>query len=288
MTDAVMSRWAKEKMDQSDDEFDEHMLGNDNDSMMDVSDSGSLVLDSSDDEETNRIRSLFKDNIDTNFICDIFQLCKEKCSLKDLSVLIYLSLRSFKIPYEEINIFLKEIGALTAQVAHKWATVFVSDDLDQYFSDGRGGKRVDSLYDIYPDLELEGKAFVAGQCQQKSSSFTVMDLAKFIDEKFYEISDEEKTGSDLVRSIESCRLDLRHWGARFEANSQRPFFEGHERPDVTLERGRFIDYFIDNKHSYYTVSSEEDPKWITPKVPRKKILICKKESLNNLFLICAY
>ncbi|CAF1468798.1 unnamed protein product [Didymodactylos carnosus] len=59
-----------------------------------------------------------------------------------------------------------------------------------------------------------------------SDDFKVTDLAQFIDTTYYELTSIKKqTGDDLTRSERSCRLDLRRWGAKFKANSQRPYFE---------------------------------------------------------------
>jgi hypothetical protein len=55
----------------------------------------------------------------------------------------------------------------------------------------------------------------------------------------------------LIRSDESCRLDLIEWGAINAKNSVRPYFEGHEREDVVISREFFIDHFINNKEFYY-------------------------------------
>ena len=230
---------------------------------------------SDDDEEKVTGRTFLEENIEISVMCDIFQWCQQQCSRKDLSVLLYVTLRRFGIGYDQIDLFLKEIGALTAQVAYKWASVFVSADLDEYCIDGRGGQRGDAFYDIYPETESEAKAFSIVQCQQKSASFTALDLAKFIDEKYCQINDLDEARSDLIRAIGSCRLDLRKWGARFEENGQRPYFEGHERLDVVAERERFVHYFLKDKGRYYTVRPGEDPKWILPSGRNKKILICK-------------
>ena len=54
---------------------------------------------------------------------------------------------------------------------------------------------------------------------------------------------KKKTENDLMRLERSCRLDLRRWGAKFEANSQRLHFEGHERDDVVMYRNEFNNYF---------------------------------------------
>ena len=81
---------------------------------------------------------------------------------------------------------------------------------------------------MFPELETEAKVFAFESCSQKSADFTTLDLANFIDTKFYEITQTAKVTDVLVRSVESCQLDFRRWGAKFRPNSQRPHFEGHE------------------------------------------------------------
>ncbi|CAF1215810.1 unnamed protein product, partial [Didymodactylos carnosus] len=89
-----------------------------------------------------------------------------------------------------------------------------------------------------------------------------LDLAQFVDEKYYELTGIKKQiGDDLIRSKRSCRPDLRRWGAKFETNSQRPYFEGHERDDVVKHRNEFINYFLAHKDFYYTVTDGEIPMW---------------------------
>jgi hypothetical protein len=64
---------------------------------------------------------------------------------------------------------------------------------------------------------------------------------------------------NLIRSVQSCRLDLRRCGARFDSNSKRPYVEGHERTDVVHDRQNFVKYFLDRKDHYYTVYEGENP-----------------------------
>ena len=78
-----------------------------------------------------------------------------------------------------------------------------------------------------------------------------MHLPQFIDRKFYELTGTQKKSSDdLIRSERSCRLDLRRWGAKFEANTQRPYFESHEREDVIKHRNEFINYVFSTTSRY--------------------------------------
>ncbi|CAF4609996.1 unnamed protein product, partial [Rotaria sp. Silwood2] len=209
---------------------------------------------------------------------DVFEFCKNQCNVRYLSVLIYLTLRYFDISYKTTHTFLKDIGGLTGEVAHKWSNIFMNEKFDEIVGDARGGKRGDSFYDVYPELEQDARIFAVLECQKKAPSFKVYDLAQFIDKRFYEINNVIKTESNLVRSVQSCRLDLRCWGARFEAITNRPFFEGHERPDALAYRKQFIHYFLNNKDNYYQISSDENPCWITPKTPVPTILIYHDES----------
>ena len=87
----------------------------------------------------------------------------------------------------------------------------------------------------------------------------------------------------LVRSEESCRVDLLKWGARWQSNKSRPYFEGHERADVVEARESFVNYFLDNQHLYHHPIKGEDgwPKWIKPNPPigvRPRIVLAHDES----------
>ncbi|CAF4461439.1 unnamed protein product, partial [Didymodactylos carnosus] len=115
-------------------------------------------------------------------------------------------------------------------------------------------------------------------CSQKSSSFKAADLATSIDERYYTINNLKKSANNLIRSIENCRLDIRRWGGRHEANSNHSYFEGHERVDVITHRKEFIQHFLSRKAEYYTITNDESPKWIIPTTPHRTILICHDES----------
>jgi hypothetical protein len=94
----------------------------------------------------------------------------------------------------------------------------------------------------------------------------------------------------LIRSEKSCRLDLRRWGAKFEANSQRPHFEGHERDDVVKHRNEFINYFLAYKDYYYTITDDEIPMLNFPTQNLHRILICGQSIPNVLdtTLLCFF
>ena len=143
--------------------------------------------------------------------------------------------------------------------------MFIREDCEEFSNDLRGGKRTDSFYDAFPETEVDARAFVVKACLQKSAEFKAADLVQFIDTKYYELTGIEKqTGDNLIRLERSCRLHLRRWEAKFEANSQRPYFEGHERDDVVKYLNEFINYFLTHKGFYYTITDGDTPMWNMP------------------------
>ncbi|CAF1148224.1 unnamed protein product [Didymodactylos carnosus] len=62
------------------------------------------------------------------------------------------------------------------------------------------------------------------------------------------------------------------------SDSQRPYFEGHERDDVVKHRNEFIGYFLAHKDYYYTITDGEIPMWIIPIQNPHRILIFHDES----------
>jgi hypothetical protein len=62
----------------------------------------------------------FKDPVILNHIADIFQLCQAKSGLKNLSCLLYITLRHFGKSWDDSNDFLTAVGAYTSM----WLLLF--------------------------------------------------------------------------------------------------------------------------------------------------------------------
>ena len=206
------------------------------------------------DPENDCTEKNFKSEWDLHAIGDLFELCKSFCGSRKLSVLVYMILRQVGLSWQNTDAILGNIGDYRVRAAHQWAEPFLSGDIEAFYDDGRGEKHSESFYDIFPELETKEKAFVSESCSRKSADFTVVDLSNFVDMKFYQLTQKVKVSDVLVRSVESCRLDLRRWGAKFRQNSQRPYFEGHERSDVVAHRREFITHFLQRKGQYYTIT----------------------------------
>ncbi|CAF4565244.1 unnamed protein product, partial [Rotaria socialis] len=97
--------------------------------------------------------------------------------------------------------------------------------------EGRGGNgnHHEIFYNIFPKLETDAKVFTIESCSRKSTDFTGTDFANYVHAKFYEITQTEKLNDVLVRSEDSCRIDLLRLGAQFQPNIQSPYFEGKYR-----------------------------------------------------------
>ncbi|CAF2077709.1 unnamed protein product [Rotaria magnacalcarata] len=149
-------------------------------------------------------------------------------------IYIYMSLQHLGHTRRDVDYFLTSIGGMTIKTCHTWTNILVNKDFDEFTYEERGGKRGDSFWHCYPDLELEAKQFVFEECSKTEATFTAGTLARFIDQSFYELNNLKKIDQQFVRSVESCRLDLRRFGVKFTANSSRPYFLVHEREDVRI------------------------------------------------------
>ena len=108
----------------------------------------------------------------------------------------------FNIKYAERDTFLKSIDCLSAQSANLQLKKFRNSKSDDFLSiDGRGGKRQETIYDDFPELKTEAILFIMAETSKKDCNFTILKLAQFITEKFYDI-----TGPPLVRSEEILGL----------------------------------------------------------------------------------
>ncbi|CAF3081160.1 unnamed protein product [Rotaria socialis] len=133
-------------------------------------------------------------------------------------------------------------------------------DIFEICENNRGGKRIEKFYEGFPELELEAKLFAIERSLNKSADFIVWDLANFVDQKYYELTNTTKDkNANFVQSIQLYHLDLRHWGFRFDSNSERPYFKGHERPEIITHCETLIKYFLEKKDHFYTISNDENP-----------------------------
>ena len=233
-----------------------------------------FILSDGDDDDSIMDVTNFKSRLDLFNISDFFEICKLECDSRKLSVLVYMILRYFDQTWRNINCFLQSIGGCKCQVAHGWTKTFLNGDLGAFEIEKRGDKHADGFYDFFSELENEAKAFVVELCAKKAAAFTTLDLARYIGRRYYEITGTPKTEDPLVRYPASCRLDLRHWGAKFQPNSQRPYFEDHEYDDVGKHRDEFVLYFLARKNKYYMISDEEKLTWHIPK-QNPCVLICE-------------
>ena len=148
------------------------------------------------------------DSIPVEDIATMFEICLGCLNYRNLRVLLYMTLKFFRIDWRSTDAFLSDIKAMQCISTHSWSKLFVDGDLEEFMRDECGGKDLDSFYDVFPDVEIEAKAFVSDVCSRKAADFTIAKLATFINDRFCEITSMDKSEDLLIRSITSCRLDL--------------------------------------------------------------------------------
>ena len=149
-----------------------------------------IVVDLNDSREKEQQEFSLVGNIDISDIGDLFEILKNQTSIRSLSILVYLSLTYFGVSWRKVDIFLKQLGALSAETCNRWSEVFIQGDLNEFFEDNRGGKHGLSFFDIYPELENKAKLYALESCKRKSASFNALELAQYLDKQYYESTGE--------------------------------------------------------------------------------------------------
>ena len=238
--------------------------------------------------QTYTKRSSTIDEFDFDNVSDMIDILIDSCGKwtsinnRILSVVMYLTMRLCNLQFEETRIILEKLKLLNIKCCHSWLkTINEEDDLCVLLRDNRGTYKRQLFYELYPELEFQAKSYALEKASQKKSSFVVKDLAFFINKQFNLLYHDasNQVEDKLIRSEESCRVDLKKWGAKWDKNKNRPYFEGHEREDVVIKRKEFIDYFIKNKDKYYYAHKDENNNTVFNLPLRdKRILIAHDES----------
>jgi hypothetical protein len=232
--------------------------------------------------QTNFFNNVLLKEIDSKFsisdVGDLLNMLIHECGdfnfkqTRILSTSVYLLMRIVGVKYEECRNLMKVLPLLTIQTCHEWLnTIKDEDDISVILRDKRGSHKHIEFYDDYPELEREVKAYVMSEMSKNTCEFDAKKLAKFVDTRFRDIYKEESAdfgldSNKLIRSESSCKTDLIKWDCKWDKNSNRPYFEGHERPDVVEKRKEFVNHFFRKKDEYYypVKINENDYEWNKP------------------------
>ncbi|CAF4388214.1 unnamed protein product [Rotaria sp. Silwood2] len=107
---------------------------------------------------------------------------------------------------------------MTEQTSHKWVSTLINGDYEEFLSDLRGVKQTDSYDDTFSETEADARTFVVQACSQKSGDFKAIDLANFIDEKYYALKGIKKQSRD--RSHMESDFHVQHLSASFFERSE--------------------------------------------------------------------
>ncbi|CAF5016143.1 unnamed protein product, partial [Rotaria sp. Silwood1] len=210
-----------------------------------------MEIDDYNDEEPSNCKSKFT----IGNIADLFELCRAQCPLKYLSVLLYMSLRHFGVSWNDCDGFLRDIGSLKAQTAHKWSQTFMSGDFDEFQGENRGGHE---------------RSDVIEHRQQF--------IDYFLDQKdyYYRVSNDDKPVWTLPTQSPPCIL-LFHDESTFrsgEVCSKRWFF-GKEAPFHSKGKGR------SNMVSDFMVQHPSGPFFSLSKSEYEKALVKYPQLAND-------
>ena len=187
---SIFQRWIEKSV------FSESESSNKDDSKIDVD----FKADSDDERD-------FSEKFDLNDIGDLLELCQQQGTLKNISLLIYMTLRYFSISWREIDNFLQQIGGTRCETAHKWAKIYLTDDLIEFNIDNRRGKVSGSFYDTFSDIENEAKFPSELSCKQDLGYRNVSRSSKFR-YKIIMVSSTKILDTDITRSCLQIRKIL--------------------------------------------------------------------------------
>ena len=68
------------------------------------------------------------------------------------------------------------------------------------------------------------------------------------------------------------------WDEKWGKNRKRPYFKGHERPDVIEERKNFIKFFLELIKKVYQQTKGENVLWMEPSDDQPYIIVCHDKS----------
>ena len=135
---------------------------------------------------------------------------------------------------------------------------------------------------MYPEIKYAAYSYALENANKKAATFTVSNLANFVTKEFEKLNEISLKPGELVRSVSFCNVDLIKWGAKWDDNKNRPYFEGHEREDVVIARNNFVRYFLDHKELYFTETLGPIRSWKRPIrneiIGKPRILISHDES----------
>ena len=201
-------------------------------------------------------------------ICD-----KPHIAKRLVSTLVFCLLRFNGVTYNGTKETLDSIGCNDIRTATHWTNMLIYNDDPFLLLEEKRKYTTDDFYETFPEIKAEAMIFAEKRMKDK-----------VINEKFEEVTGEKLEEGEEVRIERNCRRDLLVWGASYEKNKKRPYFDGHERADVFESRKEFIKLFdIKVKDFGYSQSIEGDRKVLESTIIRKEdetpyILMCHDES----------
>ena len=230
------------------------------------------------------------EKLEINHLADLKELIvsfaeKPHIAKRLISTFAYCILQFNKIQYKKTKEILESIGCCDINTASKWANILRNSDNPLVLLEEHRKYTADDFYHIYPEIKAEAICYAEKRIKDKVANFKSKELSQFINSTFTKLTGETIEDGVFVRSESSCRRDLIKWGAKFECNKKRPYFEGHERSDVIDYRNKFIELFdiSTNDFGYLQKKDNNQRSFLEKSIVRVEdkdrcILICHDES----------
>ena len=200
-----------------------------------------------------------------------------------LSVFVFLVLKLGGSRRKVIIETLKSINGMAYNSVELYVHRLLNNEIDTLTDDNRGKYHRNSVFEFFPDLKDHLFQFVVEKVSEKKSLLQlkgVVSEAKSYMQDNHQCLDNVKN-FHVFYSIESVKSLLENWGFVWSNSKLRPFVNGHERDDVVEQRKIFVDYFAEQRDSYFVYEkiNKDEYKWkIKQEDKAKRIIIAHDES----------
>lgn len=132
-------------------------------------------------------------SLDINLLVDFIYVFKSIVIFDEkiqrvFSCFVYVFLRYLELPFAKCKELLKQLDLLSGFTCHQWTLKTIeNDDPCALIEDDRGVQEYNIFYEHFPELEVEAKAFLLSAGERRNCSFTVLEFAQFVDERFREL-----------------------------------------------------------------------------------------------------
>jgi hypothetical protein len=172
-----------------------------------------------------------------------------------LATSIYMVLRLEGLGRKKISSILSKMGSFCDRTTHRYTSRFINGDEEAIFEENRGKYHRDDIFDRFPELTEEIKAYTIEQVSKKEAVFTI-DILKIFSKELLRQKEPDLDPEKFITDKGLNRL-ISSWGFFWGKNKSRPYINGHERQDVVAKRKEFVTYFAESQATHHIYIRKE-------------------------------